>query len=316
MKSHSYACYSVDNDIRLMSSSGGVYYHLASFVLGQNGVVYAACYDGSDVCHKRIAQLGDLAPSCGSKYIPSDLANVFHEVKCDLENGKNVLFVGTPCQCYGLQNYVGDNEKLMVVDFICHGIPSKLVWNRYIESLSLPGKKVKEINMRDKRTGWENYSFTITYDDNTVYSIPHLDSAYIKGMLNDLYLRPSCYKCSFKGIERHTDITLGDLWGVTDLYPEIDANNGVSFLTTHSPKGEMVFNNIKYQLKYMDVDAAKCAVVNECMISSVPLTKDRDAFFSMFYEGKEIDTIVSKLTQQSIKSKVLNKIKKYIYKLG
>ena len=308
MKPRSYACHSKDKNVLSISSSGGVYYHLALEIIKSNGIVYAACYEETKVYHKRIERKEELPQTCGSKYVCSQLLDTFRLIKKDLSDGKSVLFVGTPCQCYGLKSFIGNNTKLITIDFICHGIPSTRVWNNYVRSMSGSNRHVTSINMRDKNTGWDNYSFSMSFSDGTSYSVPHLECSYIRGMLNDLYLRPSCYECHFKGIDRVTDITLGDLWNVKELYPDLYYKDGVSFITIHSEEGGRLFNTIKDFIFYAPVDTKSCALSNTCMIESVPKTAKREKFFSMYTDETSLELIVYKLTKKMLVNKIIDRV--------
>ncbi|MCD7711973.1 MAG: Coenzyme F420 hydrogenase/dehydrogenase, beta subunit C-terminal domain, partial [Firmicutes bacterium] len=166
METKAYACYNKDNNIRSKSSSGGIYYLLAREVLCKGGVVFAACYDGLDVVHKRIDNDNELLDSLGSKYMPSELGDTFIAVKNELTNGRIVLFAGIPCQCDGLLSYMkrcnADCTNLITVDVICHGVPSKKAWKSYCDSLSATGFNLASVNMRDKSSGWKSYSWRLT----------------------------------------------------------------------------------------------------------------------------------------------------------
>ena len=249
MKTKSFACYNTNETQRMISSSGGIYFLLANAIIEWECIVYGACYEGIDVRHVRIKSKEDISSSCGSKYIPSELGDTFSQVREDLNNGKKVLFSGTPCQCAGLLTFVGTCENLFCVDFICHGIPSKKVWRSYIDDLEHNKSKVLHVNMRDKCSGWNEYSWSIHYIDGSTMTVPFSKIPFMKGFLADLYLRPSCYKCKFKGIYRITDITMGDYWQVNYIQPKMFDNKGTSLIFVHSQKGMQLLNIVSNMLK-------------------------------------------------------------------
>ena len=200
-----YACYNKDEIERENSSSGGIFPLLARDVINNNGIVYAACYDEKlEVIHKRISDLDSIYYAQGSKYVSSRVSDAYRQVIMDLENGRAVLFVGTPCQCAGLDSflkYLGkDRKQVILVDFVCHGVPSHIPWDSYKKSFSSKNGTLVSVNMRDKSSGWKNgnYSWKEVTDKGKVIVTPRKESPYLKGMIANLFLRPSCYECRSK----------------------------------------------------------------------------------------------------------------------
>lgn len=311
MKVKMYACINKNEEIRMISSSGGVYYLLAQSIIQSGGVVYGACYEGVDVCHIRIECESDINLTCGSKYIPSQLRNTFKMVKEDLQTGRKVLFTGTPCQCAGLLKFAGNYENLVCVDCVCHGIPSKKAWHEYLYSLSKQGKKVISVSMRDKCSGWSDYSCSFFCDDGSVIYESKNNNAFMKGFLADLYLRPSCYQCSFKGLDRKTDLTLGDYWGIWNLQPEMNDDKGTSLVFIHTQKGMQLFKRISDSLVY--IQAFDAAIIhNPSIITSAYLTDKREIFFRRMEMGEDFISIVEDLTKQSFSDRVKRKLKSFL----
>lgn len=143
-----YACYNKNDEIRRKSSSGGVFALLAEEILNSKGAVFAVCYDENyETVHKKITSLDMLSEGLGTKYIQSRLRGTFEEVRCCLMEEQKVLFVGTPCQCAGLKAFLGNEyENLYLVDLICHGVPSRMAWRKYLEELEI--ESIESINMR------------------------------------------------------------------------------------------------------------------------------------------------------------------------
>lgn len=160
----SFACSAKDENFAKQSSSGGAFAILANMYIKEQAVIYGAAFDDNwNVCHIRVDKKDELKRLYTSKYVQSNMGNTFRNVKLDLDNGKKVLFVGTPCQVAGLKSYLQkDYLNLLAVDFICHGVPSPLVWQRYIEELEQNlNSKITEISFRNKKDGWENYCFML-----------------------------------------------------------------------------------------------------------------------------------------------------------
>ncbi len=291
-----YACYSLDTQERLNSSSGGVYSLLAKKVLEQQGVVFAACYDENlNVVHEKISSLAQLPQSRGSKYLQSHLGDTFAQVKEALEQGVQTLFVGTPCQCEGLLSFLGKSyPNLLCVDLICHGVPSKKAWQGYLASMKRQGKEIATVNMRDKTTGWSRYlydwKFTDTQGNATIQ--PQQENPYMEGFIQNRYLRPSCAHCRFKSISRNTDLTLGDYWGVWDLQPDMDDNQGTSVVFLHSQKGWQFFSQISHEIRFQRADLQQVIQRNPSYRQSSPPHSQRGQFFQQLQAGEDFLSIL------------------------
>lgn len=211
----------------------------------------------------------------------SDIGNTFRQVKCDLDNGKKVLFAGTPCQVAGLKSYLQkDYLNLLSVDFICHGVPSPLVWQRYIIAMEKKlNNKITEVSFRDKEDGWKNYYFKLSTANGNVFYEKHGENIYMKGFLKDLYLRYSCYDCKFKTLHRASDITLADFWGIEKIIPEINVEKGVSLCWSSSEKGKQVLADVLKRTDYYEVKLREAIKHNSSAIKSVEMHKNRDKFF-------------------------------------
>lgn len=317
MKTKTYACYSLDEKERALSSSGGIYPLIAKKVLEAGGVVYAACYDEElNVVHKRISDASEILKSQGSKYAASKLGSTFSDVTGDISSGKKVMFVGTPCQCAGLSSFVQKKglgrSGLLLLDFICHGVPGERAYKAYKDSFVSKGKKLVALNMRDKSLGWSrsNYSFKETFDDGSVRVTPRRQVPYMKGMLANLYTRPSCFKCRFKGAERCTDITLGDYWGVWDQMPQMDDGGGTSLVLIHTDEGERLFEEIRPLIKSEEADIEMAASRNACLLRSTDYNPDKSKFYEGLDKGEDFDLIIERLTKESTAEKLFKKIKK------
>lgn len=278
----SFACRAKDKNFAKQSSSGGVFGILANMYIKEQAVIYGAAFDDNwNVCHIRADKKDELKRLYTSKYVQSDIGNTFRQVKSDLDNGKKVLFAGTPCQVAGLKSYLQkDYLNLLAVDFICHGVPSPLVWQRYIDKLEQDLKsKIKEVSFRDKKDGWKNYYFKLSIANGDVFYEKHGENIYMKGFLKDLYLRPSCYDCKFKTLHRASDITLADFWGIEKIIPEINVEKGVSLCWASSEKGDTILDKALKQTIYEQVDLNEAIKHNPSAITSVKRHKNRNKFF-------------------------------------
>lgn len=304
-----FAAYNTDEDIRLQSSSGGIFTLLAESVLKNNGVVYGAAFDKNfEVEHVRITDSENLNPLRGSKYVQSKLDGTFKLCKNDLERNKQVLFTGTPCQVAGLKAFLKkDYDNLFCMDIICHGVPSRMVWRKYLEyRVNFAKSKIAQIAFRLKNEGWKQYAVKFTFANSTAYCQKFQDDIFMNGFLKDLYLRPSCYNCQFKTKERASDITVADFWGIDKLYPEWDDDKGMSLIIVHSENGKVALNKIASKLFFKSVDFEKAISHNSAMLKSVGINKNRSLFFSHNLNEENIAKTIEKyvVVRRSLRKRV------------
>ena len=232
-----FAAWNKDREKHISSSSGGAAYVLSEHIIRSGGIVYGCTSDSMHIRHIRIDKVSDLYKLQGSKYVQSDVCGLFSQVKVDLKAGLSVLFIGTPCQVAGLKNYIGHiPEHLYLVDLICHGVPSQQMLREHVSHVA-KGVEVRQILFRKKNDivvflSADNFTYEVS-----VWREPYKDM-YIKGFLDGLIYRPSCYRCIFARPERVSDITIGDFWGLQhmEFLPE-DAEDGVSVLLPSTDKG-------------------------------------------------------------------------------
>lgn len=248
---HAFAAYSNRNEYIHDSSSGGIFPEIAACVIQNGGVVYGAAMDENfNVLHKRISQRTDIPLLQGSKYVQSDMGEIFPKCKDDLINGKMVLFTGTGCQIYGLKRYLGkEYDNLLTADVICHGVPSNLFFKQYIRFLEQKHKgKLTEICFRDKRrNGWSiTQRYQIQRGKNVKdYFLNRELSEYFTAFLGGMIARESCYTCPFATLDRPADITMGDFWGYQRTRPELAHKEGLSLLLVNTEKGMQVIKTLQ-----------------------------------------------------------------------
>lgn len=300
-----YAAVNKDDFIRKNSSSGGVFFLMAKEILQDGGVVFGAKINSqNEVEHSVCEKLEDISPFLGSKYVQSKMGDVYKTVYGYLKKGKKVLFSGTPCQVAGLKSFLGkEHETLYTLDLACHGVPSKLVWRSYLKE-SFGEKQITKINFRDKTKGWENYSLSIEFENGEKYRKRRKKDLYMKGFLQDIYLRPSCYNCQFKGICRQSDITLADFWKSESTYPELDDDKGTSLVLVHSSKGEQLWTRIVGELNAYPANIEVAVQNNWAIVRSVEMPEKRKVFYQEVSQGKSIRHTIAQLTRRTIIQKV------------
>ena len=290
----------INDEVRKKSSSGGVFFELANNIIGCGGVVCAAGYDEDySVSHKFAESLEEVLPLCGAKYSQSRFDHCFENIKKRLQTGQKVLFVGTPCQTEALfLNCTKiERDNLFLVDMICHGVPSPMVFQGYLSEQSkavAQGSSVLSISLRDKTTGWSNYSYSvkISFENGTEYLKKQSDDWYMQGFVNNLYLRDSCEDCQFKGETRSSDLTLGDFWGIWDITPEFDDNQGVSVLTINSKKGAELWNAICDDFAAISVTEKQAFEYNPSALSSSKAHPNKQKFYELIKENTDLKSAV------------------------
>lgn len=240
-------------EIRIHSRSGGVFVALAKHIIEAGGSVYgAALCDDLSVKHIRVCKEQELSRLQGSKYVQSDINDCFNLVKIDLTNNKSVLFSGTPCQIDGILNYLNHKrincENLLLVDFVCHGVPSPKIYREYCDLLEHTVQApLADFNFRDKEKGWSaHYESALYAKDNQTQKI--VSDQYASLFYQHNIFRPSCYVCPYAQYERVSDITIGDFWGVEKALPQFADNWGISLVMPHTVKGQSILHAVRDQL--------------------------------------------------------------------
>lgn len=277
-----YACINKDDKIREKSSSGGVFTVIAEKVIANNGVVFGAGFDGEfNVIHSWTDCVEGLSNFRGSKYVQSCIGDTYRQVQDFLKQRLQVLFSGTPCQIAGIRSYLGkDYDNLICLDIVCHGVPSPKVWQIYKMYLEkVYQAKAQRITFRRKNCGWKLYSMSFSFDNDIEYSQKLTKDIFMQGFLKSLYLRPSCYNCKFKTLNRQSDITLADFWGIQNVLPEMDDDKGTSLVFVNSANGKSMFDQIKDKILYKEVDINKAVSYNSSAIKSVEANPEREKFF-------------------------------------
>ena len=310
-----YATKNPNEEVRYNSSSGGVFTMLAEYIVKERGVVFGVRFnDEWEVIHDYTETMEGLATFRGSKYVQSIIGDTYKQAKYFLENGRRVLYSGTPCQIAGLRTYLqNEYHNLLTVDFVCHGVPSPLVWKKYLDELmgqylceesGVYNHHIQRINFKDKVNGWYSMTFTISYIMNKyICDLPLADNdkqislimesasknSYMKGFLRDLFLRPSCYRCPARSLKSGSDITIADYWGIRNVLPEFDDGKGVSLVMVNTEIGRQVYG----LLDKNDIETTfEDALAGNSTIERNPYPrKMRDKFFRELHDKPIIPLI-------------------------
>lgn len=306
-----YSCFNKNEEIRLKSSSGGIFTLIAEEIIAEGGVVFGARFDNDfKVIHDFVDNLEDLSLFVGSKYVQSKIGETYKTAKNYLKQGRKVLFSGTPCQIAGLKSFLmKDYNNLLTIDLFCHGVPSPKVWEKYVTHMeNNAGSKMVSVSFRSKAKGWKLFSMSASFENGFKYSEPLNKDLFLVSFLKNLSLRPSCYDCRFKGINRTSDITLADFWGVENILTDMDDDRGTSLILINTSKGHEMFQKIKSKIMFKEVELDKVVLYNSAAITSVRYNPKRDKFFQDL-DQYPFDQTVKKYSKETIYTKLIKKIK-------
>lgn len=350
-----YAAIGRDEEIRSVSSSGGVFTVLAMQVIREGGVVFGVRFDEHwEAAFDYVDNMEGLASLRGSKYIQARVGNAFRDAEQMLKKGRKVMFVGTGCQIKALRLFLRkDYPSLFAVDFICHGVPSPAVWTHYLNNvLSREARKntvsspsnfflserdvlsVKGISFRNKCLGWKKYSFVLqtsqgdsrseensvsssNKSNETVFSQPFSENPFMKAFLENAILRPSCYECKAKGGKSGSDMTIADFWGIERILPRFDDDKGTSLVIVHTRRGECMLEAVRENLCMEEVTMKQATECNPSYYVSVKAHKKRGKFFANYRQQADFQEYVNRLFPQvSFKGKMLIAIKRMFVLIG
>lgn len=262
------------------SSSGGFFYEIATNFIKNGGYVSGCVWD-DNMLPKHIVsnQLEDIKKMQGSKYVQSDLSNVFKEIQKIIDKNQ-VMFVGTPCQVKAIKSFI-NNENLFTISLICEGVPSRKVWKKYKESLEKSQKsELVKVNFRNKENcGWKMPDSVYIFENekkikNLSFNLDYYVSSFIEGLI----MNERCYNCQFKGNSNPGDVIIGDFWKVPDYIFGSKTKNGVSAIIIKTEKGKKLFKYLQ-NVEIKKVDIELIIEGNPNLENSIKKPKERDMFF-------------------------------------
>lgn len=287
-----YAAWSLNEEIRYHSTSGGIFSELALAILASGGYISGAVYDKKQrVKHIVTNEKGELERIRQSKYVQSDMENIYKEIGRLLKERITVLFCGSPCQCAGVFQYCKEKhislDKLFLIDFICRGSNSPKVYRKFLNELEEKYQsEIKKVWFKNKTYGWNRFSTRIDFDNGEQYLQDRYHDAYIRGYIEEnLYIRPSCVCCKFKGLHRMADITLADFWGVHLDGHMQDSDGGTSMVMLHTEKGQKLWKAVQDNVYQVKKEIDEVIAGNICFENSVEHGANRDKFM------KDLDAI-------------------------
>ena len=301
------------NSIVNASSSGGFFYEAAKAFLQKGGIVYAARFESSKVIFDCFDSITNIGPYLKSKYVESSTRQTFKEIRSRLIVGESIMFVGSPCQVAALKLFTDNHENLTTIDFVCGGMPLKVIFENYIQFLENKYKsKIVSLNFRPKKISWRIHQLEIVFENKkrlieTMYKNPYL--YYF--VLNKKTIRESCFTCEYKG-KHHSDLIIADYWKAS---PELISKfkSGISLVTINSKKGEELFNSIPKSNNYF---GSLNELDGNYIFNKVYITeKEKNSFIQdrNLIIKKGVTTVFKK---QPIKTRTALFLKDILYKYG
>ena len=304
-----------DEEIRLKSSSGGIFYLLAEKTISEGGVVFGARFDEDWQAVIDYAEtMEGIKPFMGSKYVQARTASAFKDAEAFLKRGRKVLFSGSPCQIAGLHHYLRkEYDNLTTVDFVCHGVPSPKVWQRYLDEVVKSGKRaINDVKFRNKSNGWKKFNFVLSYNqEEKTHSLCswHQQNHYMRAFLSDMILRPSCHECRAKKGSSYSDITIADFWGIHIEMPEMDDDKGTGLVLVNTEKGHQTLDWSNVTKKESSVEVA--SKYNGGLSSITKPHPKRAEFFAALDASPSVIDLIDKSLRPSFKSRIRMSLRRY-----
>ena len=241
-----------EEEVRHLSSSGGIFPLLASRTIEDGGVVFGASLreDGT-VTHIKISHLEEIPLIARTKYVQSQLSQVWTDILPPLEDGRPVLFCGTPCQAAALWSYLGKaRQNLILVDLICYGVPSPGIWGNYVNYLEQKyGRPFQDFFFRDKRNR-DNGHTAVLRTGGREHIWPLGKDPFCRSYFQNVNLRPACFQCGYCTPYRTSDLTIGDFWGVEEIRPDFADGMGTSAVICHTLAGLHLWERVRDQTQW------------------------------------------------------------------
>lgn len=301
--------------IRMNSTSGGCFSAIAEIFIENGGIVCGAGFDtNGNVVHKIICKKTDIQYLRGSKYVQSDLIEVFSKLLMSLKEGKKVLFVGTPCQCSCINNiFKLYRSQLILIDFVCYGVPSPVLymkWRNYLEKKW--NNKIKNIIFRDKSYGFNLPNVKVLFEDGNYIEQNYDVKSFLNSFFSNMNVRPSCSNCKYKDKDRISDITMGDCWSIGKLVPKLDDNKGTSVVYVHSEQGENLIKLVAEKGSIFEINRDEAINLDgKKMLNNVEIS-EQFAYFWNDYSKMEYGKLMRKYLPETLKQRLINIVKPII----
>jgi coenzyme F420-reducing hydrogenase beta subunit len=286
------------------STAGGAFSAIAEYIIEQGGVVFGVELQADySVRHIYIDKKEELQKFRNSKYVQSNIGNIYQQVKKFLDMDKLVCFSGTPCQIEGLLRYLQkDYENLILVDVVCRAVPSPGVWKKYMDMVNKKYGFIKSVRFRDKTLGYQYSTMVMIDNKGNEYRGGVESQIWLRMFFSGMIIRPSCTDCKFRSANRKSDFTIWDCFNVYQIDRGFDENCGTTRVLIHTVKGKNIFEKIKEKLKYKIIPV-EIAVKGVKEMSTSPVENSRKAEFFKDMKIMSMESLMDKYFHETFKVK-------------
>ena len=307
-------------DILNESASGGFFSAIAESVLKQNGIVFGVAFDSNFIVqHCAAENVQEAERFRTSKYVQSRIDDSYCTARKELQKGRLVCFSGTPCQIEGLRRYLGkDYENLILVDLVCHGVPSPKLWKEY---RAFQEKKfasnIVSVNFRKKKYGYHSGLLEIVFSNGKKYYGSMRNDMMIKCFFSEISSRPSCYSCKFKHAKHSSDFTMFDSWHTSELVSGlIDDDKGYTNIFVQTEKGKNLIEELEDYIEIYPIDAEKAILLDGSMVRNSAIAHPKRYEFYEEFNSKSLEAAVSKFIPISTKDRFVIVFRDVLYRVG
>ena len=312
---------------RNVSSSGGAFSLFARMVLNDGGVVVGAAYDDKlRTRHISISDINDLDKLRGSKYVQSEIGDSYSQVKSYLNDGRKVLFCGTPCQVAGLYKFLNKryDGQLITLDLVCHGVPSPLVFEKYLEKLKKidrpKGGNIKGFRFR-KLDSWAIIP-AVKFSESKWRILEQERNAYMSAFFKGWTYRECCFNCQYANMNRVGTYTIADFWGIGKHGMPFKKNvaSGVSLVIDNCGNFKETISTMINDVYVEERPLEEALYENHNLKAPVKREKERDTAISDMIDNDfsllDFAKKYGLLKKETLKLRMKKHVKNAIYALG
>lgn len=307
-------------DVLKGSSSGGAFMAIAEAFLkitDNRGYVFGVCFDENmKLKYDGVSGISQCRKFCGSKYITPQLDSALKEVEYRLKRKDYVLFIGLPCHVNGmthvLKKHDVNTERLYTVDLICNGAPSERVWIDFVKLLEHKYKgKLTDFHFRVKGSPSNPYKTKAYFENGKTVIDTNITASYNRLFLKKLLIQKKCFSCRYKTLDRYTDLTIGDFWGISHIMPAIEAKNGVSLVLVSTKKGQLLLDKINEGILLSECEDTQFLNYQNNLVSNPEIPHNYSQFWRN-YDEYGIEYILKKYADGGCKGKIVYVIRRIV----
>lgn len=294
-----FAAYSKDEYARMSSSSGGIFTELSNIIIAKGGIVFGVKYDND---WNPVFDCASTIEECEkfkvSKYAEANLENIYPLIAEKISTNKIILFTGLPCQVSAINNRFPRATNLFTVDLICNSVPSNIVLQEYLKAIKMQEGDITYLNMRYKKTLWEQSLYYFKIYKNDKFLIRTSDKHRLINSYKELFFgkfstRKSCFNCKYRGINRSGDLSIGDFWNINSIVPDMNDGKGTSIVLVNSQEGESLLKSLYINLKEVNLEKV---LQSRCIPTDNPVMPSSYSTFWNDFESNGYIYVAKKYT--------------------